>query len=939
MGLTLLPPCVNESTADFSVKRGLRQQVGAGAGAGWQPQAGADAAAAGGAAGGGEQGQHSGGGWSSRQNDSQSSGDEASLGVSQPGVIQAGFSQSGDAILFGLKGVRGVPRAAVDEIIQKREEGGRFLSVWELCDRVSGSKVTRRALESLAHAGALDGLVQARGGGEGRGERGGGGEQENRASVIGVASDCVSRALANSDPAAIAAGGVEPHMTAGSFTSHATTTGTPAVGSTTSALEDSLTGSSNPVRLGALTDTPTASTLPLVPPTSVLSGSLSDGSSGRVTEAHSENGANGAASTTGCVSDIGYEAAPFGGGGQSEGEGGLGEGAAFAAHRFLADRLAIVGEIDAWFEAEKERKKAAKRKPRVKKATVVVETEAEASGEGSETDAASTGVKKKKAATRKRKTKKQAEGEAEASTAAGEVEGSSEAGQKMTGQQNAGGDESSKEIPETGAPQSVMGVSRLLPASSEAAVGEQASEVTAFSPPLPAAAAAAAATAVMPDQAAEIKRPQPLILSLDQMAERLRREKELLGFYVTQHPVTAVASQLPGWLAATSLDDCWMEAARNLQEERQSGGEKKAGRKGKGKWKGKAEVRVVGMVDSVAARMVRKSGQEMAVIELDDGTAQREVTVFPGVYGAVRDVIKEGELVLAWCHAELEEKEEDEEGEGMTAGLEGMGGMSSESESRAGASGGGHQDSDSEGSDNEGSSSGAVKGAAGGSRGSRAGRGGTREASPSEGGSGAGGRADAGPDASLLYLDALQQRHDVKLTMRAAVRLRDAMVVCIDVTAEEVRGRSFVRMLQQHLTAARHKGRGGGGGGGGGGGRVGESVSAANGAGREAEAGGDKPAGEGAWGDGEDEEISIGPSSLGWRRQGWRVSGMDPDLRVPVVLRIWPARESMPPQIVADAEFVPGLRAQGLASSVKTLPEAPVWGRMGDLHNVVSAER
>ncbi|GBG79988.1 hypothetical protein CBR_g30249 [Chara braunii] len=88
------------------------------------------------------------------------------------------------AIRFGLVAVRHVGEAAVEAILEARS-GGDFQSLSELCERVDTSRVSKRALEALAHCGALDCLDQ-------RARRTGG--PANRRQLISCLDDAWSRA-------------------------------------------------------------------------------------------------------------------------------------------------------------------------------------------------------------------------------------------------------------------------------------------------------------------------------------------------------------------------------------------------------------------------------------------------------------------------------------------------------------------------------------------------------------------------------------------------------------------------------------------------------------------------------------------------------------------------------------------------------------------------
>ena len=70
---------------------------------------------------------------------------------------RADFAVTGEReIRFGLTAVKGVGDAAVAAIVQERESGGPYESLWDFCRRVDQSHVNKRALESLVRGCALD---------------------------------------------------------------------------------------------------------------------------------------------------------------------------------------------------------------------------------------------------------------------------------------------------------------------------------------------------------------------------------------------------------------------------------------------------------------------------------------------------------------------------------------------------------------------------------------------------------------------------------------------------------------------------------------------------------------------------------------------------------------------------------------------------------------
>jgi DNA polymerase-3 subunit alpha len=80
--------------------------------------------------------------------------------VMPPDVNASGidFTPVGDRILFGLSAVRNLGEGAIRQLLQAREGDGPFRSLADLCDRLPSQQMNRRALESLIHCGALDGL-------------------------------------------------------------------------------------------------------------------------------------------------------------------------------------------------------------------------------------------------------------------------------------------------------------------------------------------------------------------------------------------------------------------------------------------------------------------------------------------------------------------------------------------------------------------------------------------------------------------------------------------------------------------------------------------------------------------------------------------------------------------------------------------------------------
>lgn len=80
------------------------------------------------------------------------------LSILAPSVNESGaeFVLCDGGIRVGLAAIKNVGRSAADHIIHVREQGGRFASIAEFCERIDSRVVTRRVIESLVKCGAMD---------------------------------------------------------------------------------------------------------------------------------------------------------------------------------------------------------------------------------------------------------------------------------------------------------------------------------------------------------------------------------------------------------------------------------------------------------------------------------------------------------------------------------------------------------------------------------------------------------------------------------------------------------------------------------------------------------------------------------------------------------------------------------------------------------------
>ncbi len=83
---------------------------------------------------------------------------EKGIDILPPDVNESNkdFTVIGAKIRFGLAAVNNVGEAAIESIIQCRDEGGRFSSIYDFCKRVDLRKVNKRVIESLIKCGAYD---------------------------------------------------------------------------------------------------------------------------------------------------------------------------------------------------------------------------------------------------------------------------------------------------------------------------------------------------------------------------------------------------------------------------------------------------------------------------------------------------------------------------------------------------------------------------------------------------------------------------------------------------------------------------------------------------------------------------------------------------------------------------------------------------------------
>jgi DNA polymerase-3 subunit alpha len=86
---------------------------------------------------------------------------EMGISVEPPdiNISDANFTPHGEAIRFGLAAIKNLGHNAIDSIVAARKElGGPFRSIFQVCEKVDLRVLNKRVLESLIKSGAMDSL-------------------------------------------------------------------------------------------------------------------------------------------------------------------------------------------------------------------------------------------------------------------------------------------------------------------------------------------------------------------------------------------------------------------------------------------------------------------------------------------------------------------------------------------------------------------------------------------------------------------------------------------------------------------------------------------------------------------------------------------------------------------------------------------------------------
>ena len=113
--------------------------------------------------------------------------------------------------------------------------------------------------------------------------------------------------------------------------------------------------------------------------------------------------------------------------------------------------------------------------------------------------------------------------------------------------------------------------------------------------------------------------------------EILSWERELLGFYLTEHPLTKVSSQIAK-LTTVNINDLDMHISSD------------------------SKIKIGGFISSVRRTFTKIKKEEMCFLKLQDISGTIEVLVFPRVYQVSKNYILPDQIIIIWGKLELSDQ-------------------------------------------------------------------------------------------------------------------------------------------------------------------------------------------------------------------------------------------------------------------------------------------
>ena len=71
---------------------------------------------------------------------------------------ESGFSVKNNSIVYGLSAIKSIGKSVIDTIVEERELNGKYTSLKNFIERLSGKEVNKRTVENFIKAGAFDSL-------------------------------------------------------------------------------------------------------------------------------------------------------------------------------------------------------------------------------------------------------------------------------------------------------------------------------------------------------------------------------------------------------------------------------------------------------------------------------------------------------------------------------------------------------------------------------------------------------------------------------------------------------------------------------------------------------------------------------------------------------------------------------------------------------------
>ena len=140
--------------------------------------------------------------------------------------------------------------------------------------------------------------------------------------------------------------------------------------------------------------------------------------------------------------------------------------------------------------------------------------------------------------------------------------------------------------------------------------------------------------------------------------EKLLDEKEMIGIYISGHPITKIYDKLKNVVTFNSIDFANLTGNteniidENMEEEIEYSDEEEKTTK----FKDEDIIKTVGIINSVKKKISRK-GNMICFVELEDIYGTMNLMIFESVYDRYKDIIKENNVVGIYGKLSIKEDE------------------------------------------------------------------------------------------------------------------------------------------------------------------------------------------------------------------------------------------------------------------------------------------